>query len=168
MVVTARDEIAGALQLPDAEEFGAAARVYPTIRARVANQADALHRLGMGRYQQGRSPDALELIGKAVALRLGLAAFRADLVGTYRVLEPFHQAIGCCRSAPLWRDDPEARISFGLALQGLGRLGGRRAGSRRPRAATLRRALRGPDAPRRGSRIEERDSGRVRIAGVDL
>jgi hypothetical protein len=84
MVVTARDEIAGVLPHPDVGDLGAAARVYQTIRAQESDQADALHRLGMGRYQQGRSPDTLELIGKAVALPLDVAAPRADLAGTYR------------------------------------------------------------------------------------
>jgi hypothetical protein len=76
-------------------------RVYQPIRARESGHADALERLGVGCYQRGQSPDAVELIGKAVALRLDVAARRADLAGTYRALEQFHRATGCCRASPL-------------------------------------------------------------------
>jgi tetratricopeptide (TPR) repeat protein len=123
MVDTVREEIAGAFRLHQAGELGAAARLYQAILARVPDQADALHLLGVLRHQQRNSEAAVEMIGRAVALRPGAAAFHANLAEAYRALGQFERAAGCCRTAlQLWHDYPEARINLGLALQALGRL----------------------------------------------
>ncbi len=72
--------------------------------------------------EQGDHALAVELIGKAVALRPNAAALHANLAEAYRGLGQFERAAGCCRTAlRLWPDFPEALCNLGLALQGLGK-----------------------------------------------
>jgi tetratricopeptide (TPR) repeat protein len=119
---TLRDDIASALRRHQAGELEAAARLYQAILARDPDQADALHLLGVVRHQQRQSALAVELIGRAVALRPGAAAFHANLAEAYRSIGQLERAVGCCRTALLLHSDyPEARVNLGLALQGLGR-----------------------------------------------
>ena len=76
----------------------------------------------MLRHQQGDHARAVELIGRAVALRPNVPAFHANLAEAYRALGQFERAVGCCRMAlRLWPNYPEAHCNLGLALQGLGR-----------------------------------------------
>ena len=65
---------------------------------------------------------AVELIGRAVALRPDAAAFHANLAEAYRGLGQHEQAVDCCRTAlRLQPDYPEAANNLGLALHALGR-----------------------------------------------
>jgi len=105
-----------------AGELIAAARGYQAVLVREPNHADAAHLLGVVFHQQGQSAKAVELIGRAVALRPSVAAFHANLAEAYRAIGQFERAAGCCRTAlQLWRDYPEAHNNLGLALQALGR-----------------------------------------------
>src|SRR5262249_43191959 len=76
-----------------------AARAYQGVLAEDPDQADALHLLGLIAHQRGDSPRAVELIGRAVALRPGVAAYHANLAEAYRALGQLDRAAGCCRTA---------------------------------------------------------------------
>jgi tetratricopeptide (TPR) repeat protein len=67
---------------------------------------------------------AVELIGRAIALRSSIPAFHSDLAEAYRSLGQHEQAVDCCREAlRLLPEYPEAQNNLGLALQRLGRHG---------------------------------------------
>ncbi len=111
-----------ALEMHQAGQLQSAAQVYQQILAREQENADALHLLGVLRHQQGDHRQAMELIGRAVALQPNVAAFHANLAEAYRGLGLFERAVGCCRMAlRLAPNYPEALCNLGLALQGLGR-----------------------------------------------
>ena len=94
-----QSQFAQAFQLHQAGNLPAAAALYQSIVASDANHADAWHLLGVLRVQQGQSALAVELIGKAVALRPNASPFHANLAEAYRALGQFEHAIGCCRTA---------------------------------------------------------------------
>jgi len=122
VVTISRDEFASAVRLHRAGELAAATRMYESILDRDSTNADAFHLLGVVRHQQGQSRLAAELIGRAVALRPGVAVFRATLGETYRALGQFDQAAGCCQAAlQLGLNDPGVYNNLGLALQAMGR-----------------------------------------------
>ena len=119
--MTLQEEMANAFRLHRAGELTLAARLYQTILSRDPEQVDALHLLGVLRQQQGQFAEAVELCGKAVALRPGEASFHSNLAEAYRALGQFEQAVVHCRTAlTLRRDYPEAHNNLGLALQALG------------------------------------------------
>ncbi len=81
-----------------------------------------MHLLGVLHHQQGDHAKAIELIGRAVAIRPNVPAFHANLAEAYRATGQLERAAGCCRAAlGLWPDYPEALCNLGLALQGLGK-----------------------------------------------
>jgi len=115
-------ELASAVRLHQAGELAAATRMYESILDRDSTNADAFHLLGVVRHQQGQSRLAAELIGRAVALRPGVAVFRATLGEAYRALGHFERAAGCCQEAlQLGLNDPGVYNNLGLALQAMGR-----------------------------------------------
>jgi tetratricopeptide (TPR) repeat protein len=116
------DTLNCAIGMHQAGRLRDAARVYLQLLARDQNHADALHLLGVLHHQQGDHGKAVELIGRAIALRPGVPTFHANLAEAYRALKQFDRAAGCCRAAlQLSPDYPEALSNLGLALQGLGR-----------------------------------------------
>jgi tetratricopeptide (TPR) repeat protein len=116
------ESLSSALALHQAGNLPAAAQQYQQILQRQADNADALHLLGVLRHQQGDHARAVELIGKAVALRPNVAAWHANLAEGYRALGQLERAVGCCRMAlRLWPEFPEALCNLGLALQGQGK-----------------------------------------------
>ena len=61
---------------------------------------------------------AVELIGKATALRPDVAAYHSNLAEAHRALGDYQQAVRCCRQALVLQPDyPEAANNLGLALQ---------------------------------------------------
>jgi tetratricopeptide (TPR) repeat protein len=115
-------QLTSALQMHQAGHLNAAAQVYRSILAREAENADALHLLGVLYHQQGDHARGIDAIGRAVALRPNVALFHANLAEAYRATGQLDRAAGCCRTAlRLWPDNPEALCNLGLALQGLGR-----------------------------------------------
>ncbi len=111
-----------AVALHRAGQWAGAARLYQSILTESPHDADALHLLGVLHHQQGRHDRAVELIGRAVAVRPGVPDFHASLAEPYRALGQLERAIGCCRAAlRLQPDHPEALCTLGLALQDLGR-----------------------------------------------
>jgi tetratricopeptide (TPR) repeat protein len=115
-------DLTSALQMHQAGQLNAAAAVYRSILAREADNADALHLLGVLYHQQGDHARGIDTIGRAVALRPNVALFHANLAEAYRAAGQLDRAAGCCRTAlRLWPDNPDALCNFGLALQDLGR-----------------------------------------------
>jgi tetratricopeptide (TPR) repeat protein len=94
-----------------------AARVYQAILAENPHHAEALHLLGVVAHQQGNHRQARELIGKAIALQPGVAAFYSNLAEVYRAIGELDQALACCRAAlSLQPDSPEAATNLGMTL----------------------------------------------------
>jgi tetratricopeptide (TPR) repeat protein len=116
------DPLQTAFELHQAGKLAHAAKLYKKLLAREQENADALHLLGVLHHQQGEHERAVELIGRAVALRPSVPAFHANLAEAYRALGKFERAAGCCRMAlQLSPDYPEALCNLGLALRGLER-----------------------------------------------
>ena len=111
-----------ALEFHQAGRYADAARCYHNLLAREPENAEALHLFGVMHHQCGHSGRAVELIGRAAALRPHAAAFHANLAEAYRSLGDHERAIDSCRIAlrlkPLY---PDAANNLGLALQALGR-----------------------------------------------
>ncbi|HEX4145811.1 MAG TPA: tetratricopeptide repeat protein [Pirellulales bacterium] len=119
-----QDALTTAIEMHRTGQLGPAAQWYQKALAREQENADALHLLGVLRHQQGDHARAVELIGRAVALRPNAFAFHANLAEAYRAQGKFDRAIGCCRAAlALCPDYPEALCNLGAALQGLNRHG---------------------------------------------
>ncbi len=115
-------DLAAAFDLHKAGHLAEAAPIYQAILARDPDHSDALHLFGVVRHQQGDHGSAVELIGRAIALRPNVAAFHANLAEVYRALGQWERAAGCCRTAlRLAPDYSEAMNNLGLALQGMGR-----------------------------------------------
>ena len=116
-----QDVLTSAIELHQTGQLRTAAQLYRQVLAREQQNADALHLLGVLHHQQGDHASAVELIGKAIALRPSVPAFHANLAEAYRAQGRLARAAGCCRTALcLWPDYPEALCNLGLALQGLG------------------------------------------------
>ncbi len=115
-------DLATAWQLHQAGRFADAARGYSALLEREPNDADALHLFGVLHFEHGYFARAVELIGRAVALRPESASFHANLAEAYRGLGQPQRAIDCCQAAlRLQPNFPEAANSFGLALHDLRR-----------------------------------------------
>jgi tetratricopeptide (TPR) repeat protein len=117
-----QDLLTRAMALHQTGQMGPAAELYEKILIQDRENADSLHLLGVLRHQEGDYPRAVELIGRAVALRPNVPAFHSNLAEPYRAQGQFDRAIGCCRTAlRLFPQYPDALCNLGLALQGLGR-----------------------------------------------
>ena len=115
--------LATALELHQAGRYADAARRYHGLLEREPDNADALHLFGVMHHQCGHSGRAVELIGKAVALRPGAAVFYTNMAEAHRTLGEYQRAVECCEAAlRLTPDDPATFNNLGLAVQGLGRL----------------------------------------------
>jgi tetratricopeptide (TPR) repeat protein len=102
--------------------LGEAATLYQKVLSQEKENPVALHLLGVLHHQRGDNARAIELIGRAVALRPNVPAFHANLAEAYRATGQLERAAGCCRAAlSLWSEYPEALCNLGLALQGLGK-----------------------------------------------
>jgi tetratricopeptide (TPR) repeat protein len=117
MVPGAADSLEGALAAHQRGELEQAARVYRRLLAEDPMHADAMHLLGVMAIQQGNPSLGVELIGRAVAINPGVAAFHANLAEAHRVLGQLDRAADCCRAAlrlqPGWS---EAANTLGLIL----------------------------------------------------
>jgi tetratricopeptide (TPR) repeat protein len=114
--------LTSAIELHQGGRLGEAAALYQEILAHERENAEALHLLGVVHHQQGDHAKAIELIGRAVALRPSVPAFHANLAEAYRATGQWDRAAGCCRAALNLRPDyPEALCNLGLALQGQGK-----------------------------------------------
>jgi tetratricopeptide (TPR) repeat protein len=117
-----RDEFTEAVQLHQAGQPAAAARLYESCLQRDPSHLDALHLLGVACHQLGQSEAAADLIGRAVALRPQEAVFRATLAEVYRALGRYDlSADSCLAAVRLGLNDAAVHNNLGLALSGLGR-----------------------------------------------
>jgi tetratricopeptide (TPR) repeat protein len=117
-------DLATARQLHLEKRYADAARSYHTLIQHDPRDAGALHLFGMLHHQNGYHAKAIELIGRAIALRTGpeAALYHANLAEVHRCLGQFEQAAECCRTAlRLAPDCAEAANNLGLALHDLGR-----------------------------------------------
>jgi tetratricopeptide (TPR) repeat protein len=111
-----------ALQHHQSGRLEEAARLYQAILSADPHHADALHLLGVVAHQQRDQARAVELIGRAIAINPGVAAFHANLAEAFRTLGDLERAIGSCRTA--LRLDPnqsQAVNNLGLALLAQGK-----------------------------------------------
>ncbi len=117
-----QDVLTAAIEMHRSGQLGPASQLYQKVLAREQENAEALHLLGVLHHQQGQHARAIELIGRAVALRPNSHIYHANLAEAYRALGDFERAVGCCRAAlSMWPDYPEALCNLGAALQALGR-----------------------------------------------
>jgi tetratricopeptide (TPR) repeat protein len=117
-----QDVLTTAIELHQGGRLGEAATLYQKVLSQEKENPVALHLLGVLNHQRGDHARAIELIGRAVALRPNVPAFHANLAEAYRATGQLERAAGCCRAAlGLWADYPEALCNLGLALQGLGK-----------------------------------------------
>jgi tetratricopeptide (TPR) repeat protein len=94
-----------------------AARMYQNILVVRPDDSEALHLLGVVAHQQGRHGQAIQIIGRAVALNPGRAAYHANLAEAFRAAGDLEQAASCGRIALSLRPDyPEAANNLGMAL----------------------------------------------------
>ena len=108
---------------PAAGRPGTAAPACHEARRR-APDTELLHLLGVVALQAGRPLDAALLIGQAVTLCPGKAAYLCNLGEAYRAAGELAQALACQRQAIAL--DPAlavAHLNQGLALQALGKKG---------------------------------------------
>jgi tetratricopeptide (TPR) repeat protein len=116
------DVLTAAIEMHRSGQLGPASQLYQKVLARENEHSEALHLLGALHLQQGNNARAVELIGRAVALRPSSHIFHANLAEAYRASGDFERAAGCCRTAlAIWRNYPEALCNLGAALQGLGK-----------------------------------------------
>jgi tetratricopeptide (TPR) repeat protein len=117
-----QDVLTAAIEMHQGGKLGQAAALYQKILAEERENPVALHLLGVLHHQQGDHTKAIELIGRAVALRPNVPAFHANMAEAYRAMGQLERAAGCCRAAlNLWPDYPEALCNLGLALSGMGK-----------------------------------------------
>jgi tetratricopeptide (TPR) repeat protein len=117
-----RDVLAAAIEMHRSGQLGPASQLYQRVLAHEAENAEALHLLGVLLHQQGNHARAIELIGRALALRPNSHIFHANIAEAYRALGDFERAAGSCRTAlSLWPNYPEALCNLGAALHGLGK-----------------------------------------------
>jgi tetratricopeptide (TPR) repeat protein len=117
-----QDVLTAAIEMHRSGQLSAASQLYQRVLAREQGNAEALHLLGVLHHQQGNNTRAIELIGRAVAIKPNSHIYHANLAEAYRALGDFERAAGCCRAAlSIWPDYPEALCNLGAALQGLGK-----------------------------------------------
>jgi len=96
---------------------------YRRVLARDANHAASLHGLGVIAQQTGRPDIAADLIGRALAIEPGVAAFHANLGNALKALGRTDQAAAAYRQAlALEPADTVALNNLGNLLRGEGRL----------------------------------------------
>jgi len=111
------DLLETAISMHESGRLDSAAALYEQVLSADAENAAALHLLGVLKHQQGDHRRAIELISRAVAIAPGAPAFHANLAEAYRANRQFDRAVGCCRAALAL--DPhfsEAMNNLGLAL----------------------------------------------------
>jgi protein O-GlcNAc transferase len=116
------DALSNALALRRAGKLTEAAAIYSEILRQQPNQFDALHGLGILRYQAGQLAEAERLIGEAVSVRPDAADALYNRGSLLSKLNRHKDAIACFDSAlAISPDYAEARGNRGAALMALGR-----------------------------------------------
>jgi tetratricopeptide (TPR) repeat protein len=111
-----------AIQFQRKGRYADAARLYHDLLRREPDHPDALHLFGVMHHECGHSGRAAELIGRALMLRPGAAAFHANLSEVLRAIGDHAASAESAREAlRLQPDFPEASNNLGLALLEMGR-----------------------------------------------
>jgi predicted O-linked N-acetylglucosamine transferase (SPINDLY family) len=107
-----------AIEHHQAGRWAEAAQVYRQILAKVPDNADALHLLGVLSSQTGHLGAAIELIGRAIRINPAVAEFHSNLGESYRRAGDWERAIASFRRAiELNPNLAEAHNSLGIALR---------------------------------------------------
>jgi tetratricopeptide (TPR) repeat protein len=119
---TARSLCDQGLALHAAGRIVEAAERYEAALAVDPQQFDALHMLGVARFQSGDGGGAAALLARAVRLAPDVAAAHSHLGMALTLLGRLDEAaLSCERAAALEPDNAEARVNLGNALMALGR-----------------------------------------------
>ncbi|NTW52421.1 MAG: tetratricopeptide repeat protein [Chlorobiaceae bacterium] len=103
-------------------EIAQAQSLYAEVLADAPDHVDALHLLGVTAAQTSNHRKAVELIGKAIALRPGNPAFHCNQGIALNELKEFDAAVKCFDKAVAIKPDyHDAHFSCGNALQELGK-----------------------------------------------
>src|SRR5438874_5740228 len=107
-----------AVQLHSAGEFADAEAMYVKVLDRAPSEPAALHLFGVLRHQQGRHPEAAELVRRAVRINPRDADAHTNLASILRALKDADGAIQAGRRAvELQPNSPEAWNNLALALK---------------------------------------------------
>ncbi len=99
-----------------------AASLYRHVLANEPENAEALHWLGVLHHQAGDPARAVELIGRAVALKPEAYLYHGNLAESYRATGDHQRSAESGRAAlRIWPDYPEALCSLGTALSAMKR-----------------------------------------------
>lgn len=103
--------------------LGEAERLYRHILSADPRHADALHLLGVMAFQTGRSEQAVDLIGQAIAIDGSAANYRSNLGNALKELGRLDEAIDAYAAAVRLKPDfAEAHSNMSAALTQAGRL----------------------------------------------
>jgi protein O-GlcNAc transferase len=117
-MATIPETLAMAVQYHQAGQWQAAERLYRQILAVEPDHVDALGLLGVIAFQAGKHQDAVEYLGRAIALRGTEAALHFNLGCAHRAQGKLDEAIACYRRAVALKPDfAEAHNNLGLALK---------------------------------------------------
>ncbi len=117
-----RDVLVTAIEKHQSGQLEEAAVLYQTVLERDNTNASVLNLLGVLHHQKGDDVRAVELIGRALAIRPNMPVVHANLAEAYRGVGQMERAVGSCRLAlKLWPDCPEALCNLGLSFQLMGR-----------------------------------------------
>lgn len=106
-----------------AGQLAEAEQKFNRILARVPHDPDALHLLGLIRFQAGNHEEAVNYIKKAIAHAQPNEDYLHNLGQIYIMTAEFAHASECFRQAlDINPDYPDAHLNLGTALQGLGQL----------------------------------------------
>jgi predicted O-linked N-acetylglucosamine transferase (SPINDLY family) len=112
-----------ALEHHQAGRLAEAEGLYRQVLDRCPDHADALHLLGVLAGQTGRTEASIALIGRAIALNPGAAAYHGNLAETYRRSGQWEQSIASYRRVlELNPGDAQAHHKLGTVLKAQGRL----------------------------------------------
>ena len=81
-----QDVLTAAIEMHRSGQLAAASQLYQRVLAREQENAEALHLLGVLHHQQGNQSRAIELIGRAVAIKPNSHIYHANLAEAYRAL----------------------------------------------------------------------------------
>ena len=117
-----QNHLANALQLHQAGDLNAAARIYEAILAHDANHADARHFLGVVHYQRGQIHSAIDDIQQAIRLQPSNATYYHNLGEVYLAANDLAAAENAYRQAIAIRPNyPDAHNHLGVVLKEQGR-----------------------------------------------
>ena len=142
-------DVSTAYSLHQAGRYADAARIYQALLERDPDDPTVLHLFGVMHHQCGHSARAVELIGRAIALRPEVAAYHANLAEAQRSLGQHEEAAASCRAALRLQPDISRKPSTTWGWPCTSWVDTRRRVAQYDAALALRPRLRpGPEQPR--------------------